>query len=58
MFTAPSELDTTVAHLERNVLACFGIAGFCLASPYFQRSAHEWLSAGLRQLLELREIIS
>jgi hypothetical protein len=56
MFTAPEYLCTPAAILSRNVVACFGLAGFCFASPYYQHNAAQWLAAGLRQMLELRII--
>jgi hypothetical protein len=48
--------DRPATLLMRNVAACFGLAGFCLASPLYRGNAGEWLNAGLRQLLELRRI--
>jgi hypothetical protein len=56
MFEAPGCLCTPAAILSRNMVACFGLAGFCLASPLYRCSADQWLVAGLRQLLELRTI--
>jgi len=56
MFAAPGCLCSPAALLMRNVAACFGLAGFCLASPLYRCSADQWLAAGLRQLLELRSI--
>jgi len=56
MFENHSYPDRPATLLARNVAACFGLAGFCLASPLYRCSAEHWLNAGLRQLLELRSI--
>jgi hypothetical protein len=56
VFYAPECPCSPAIRLMRNVSACFGLAGFCLASPLYRCSAEQWLEAGLRQLLELRSI--
>lgn len=54
MFSALGCLRREQAPVLRAMLGCFGLAGLCLASPYYARSATRWLNEGVEQLLELR----